>query len=119
MYATDVSTEPAGKKDQNDDDDLEHYWDTRRRGGTTISQASNRPSSVGTDPAIGSDECDQQRGQKTRAHETGSGDDLVQWIFQNRWDGEGITRDGGLVESEGEWRIARSDPIGMDVDDES
>ena len=47
-----------------------------------------------------SNECGQQGDHKTRIHETGDGNDLARWTSLNRWNGGGLTGDGGLVESE-------------------
>ena len=33
-------------------------------------------------------------------HETGGGDNLALWISLNGWNGGGLTRDSGLIESE-------------------
>ena len=46
------------------------------------------------------DKCGQQEDQKTGIHETGDSGDLTQQAFLNRWDGRGLTGDGGLIESE-------------------
>jgi hypothetical protein len=46
------------------------------------------------------DECDQQRSQETRIYETGDGDDFTRWVLLDRWNGGGLTGDGGLIESE-------------------
>ena len=47
-----------------------------------------------------SDECGEQRDQKTRIHETGDGDDVARRIFPNRWNGRNLAGDGGLIKSE-------------------
>jgi len=48
------------------------------------------------------------------------------WVFLNRWNGRGLTGDGGLVESEedgaeegGGLFIGIGLEVGMDIDDES
>ena len=45
-------------------------------------------------------ECSEQGQQKARVHQTGDSDDLARWAFLDRWDGGGLTGDGGLVEGE-------------------
>ena len=45
-------------------------------------------------------ECGEQGDHKTCIHEAGDSDDLARRIFLNRWNGGGLTRDGGLIESE-------------------
>ena len=41
-------------------------------------------------------------GRSGLIHETGDGDSLARWIFLNGWNSGSLTRDGGLVESEGD-----------------
>ena len=71
------------------------------------------------------DECREHGGYQARIHETGHGDDLAWWIFLDKWDGRGLTRDGGLIESEedcteegGRLLVRIGLEVGMDVDDE-
>ena len=72
------------------------------------------------------DECGQQGDQKARVHEIGYGDDLVRWIFLNRWDDGGLAGDSGLIESEedgaeeGHGLVVRvGSEVRLDVDNES
>ena len=72
-----------------------------------------------------SDECGEHGYYETRVHETGHGDDLARWIFLGWWDGRGLTRDGGLIESEedraeegGGLLVRIGLEVRMDVDDE-
>ena len=71
------------------------------------------------------DERGEHRDYQTRVHETGHSDDLARWVSRDRWDGRGLTRDGGLIESEencaeegGRLLVRIGLEVGMDVDDE-
>ena len=71
------------------------------------------------------DKCREHGDYKTRIHEAGHGDDLAWWIFLGKWDGRGLTRDGGLIESEedraeegGGLLVRIGLEVRMDVDDE-
>ena len=71
------------------------------------------------------DECGEHGDYQTRVHETGHSDDLARRVSRDRWDGRGLTRDGGLIESEencaeegGRLLVRIGLEVGMDVDDE-
>jgi len=71
------------------------------------------------------DERRQQGDNQTRVHQTRDRDRLARRIFLNRRGGRGITRDGGLVESEengteegGGLFVRIGLEVGVDVDDE-
>ena len=71
-------------------------------------------------------ECGEQGDHKTRVHETGDGDDLARRGLLSRWDGGGLTGDGGLIEGEedgteeGRRLLVRIGlEVRVDVDDES
>ena len=70
-------------------------------------------------------ECREHGDYETRIHERGHSDDFAGWIFPGRWDGRGLTRDGGLIESEencaeegGRLLVRIGLEVGMDIDDE-
>jgi len=72
------------------------------------------------------DECGEHGDNKTRVHGTRDDDGLARWTFLDKWNGGGLTGDGGLIEGEGGGteegcrlvvRIGLE--VGMDVDDES
>jgi len=51
-------------------------------------------------PRQHSEECGKQGDQQTCIDETGGSDDPVRGAFLDRWNGECLTGDGGLIESE-------------------
>jgi len=134
-----VSTETGGEKEEGD---LEHHRGTLDEEvqwpflqpiafALTISASlDHRPArilQVSIQPLLAQhgDERGEHGDYETRIHEAGHGDDLARWISPGRRDGRGLTRDGGLIESE-ENRAEESGgllvriglEIRMDVDDE-
>ena len=71
------------------------------------------------------DECGQQGDHQTRVHQARDCDRLARWVFLDRRGGRGVTRDGGLVESEedraeegGGLFVRIGLEVGIDIDDE-
>ena len=133
---------PAESTGEKEEGDLEHHRETLDEEvqwpflqpiafALTISASlDHRPArilQVSIQPLLAQhrDERGEHRDYETRIHETGHGDDLAWWIFLDKWDGRGLTRDGGLIESEedcteegGRLLVRIGLEVGMDVDDE-
>ena len=135
-----MSTESTGKKEEGD---LEHHrkaldeevqWPFLEPIAFALTVAAtldHRPARVPQVPiqpllAQHGDERGEHGDQKTRVHETGDGNDLARRTFLNRWNGGGLTGDGGLVESEEDCAeesrrllVRVGLEVRMDVDDKS
>ena len=134
-----MATETTGEKEEGD---LEHHRQTLDEevqwpflqsiafALTVSASLDNRPTrilQVSIQPLLAQhrDECGEHGDYETRIHEAGDGDDLARWIFLDRWDGRGLTGDGGLIESdedrteEGGGLLVRIGlEVRMDIDDE-